>query len=352
MPQRPRVLLLISHLGGGGAERVAALLARGLPAEKYEVHLALVTQSGMEGERLPRCVTVHKLGAHRARGAAIQVLRLVWRLRPAVLLSGIAHLNFLVLLLRPFLPRGTTVLVRQNATVSAALASGDLPRYTGWLYRVLYRRADRIICQSRAMALDMARELRIEEELLAVLPNPVDREEIRAAEGEQAVWPGSGPNVLAVGRLSREKGFDLLLDAFALVSEQFPSAALKIVGAGSEEGALRSQSRKLGVEEAVGFPGYVERPYAYFAEATVFVLSSRHEGMPNALIEAAAAGLPIVALPSSGGVVDFLRGQPGAWLAPQTGAAALAETLLAALRALAPGERFERTFAGAAEAAE
>ncbi len=132
----------------------------------------------------PRCrreVTIHALGARRVRAGAFPLLRLVWRLRPGVILSGAPEVSFLVLLLRPLFPPKTRVLVRQNGTVSAALAFGGLPRYTRWLYRLLYRHADRVICQSRAMAEDLARELGIGEEQIAVLPNPVDLEGIRAA---------------------------------------------------------------------------------------------------------------------------------------------------------------------------
>jgi glycosyltransferase involved in cell wall biosynthesis len=88
----------------------------------------------------------------------------------------------------------------------------------------------------------------------------------------------------------------------------------------------------------------VDHPYRTFPNATLFVLSSRHEGLPNALLEAAAAGLPIVAVPSSQGVVDLLSGQPGVWLAREVSAAALAASLLTALEALRPGERFTHPF--------
>jgi len=74
------------------------------------------------------------------------------------------------------------------------------------------------------------------------------------------------------------------------------------------------------------------------------VLPSRHEGLPNALLEAASGGLPLVALPASGGIMDLLRDQPGVWLAPEVSAEALAASLLTALRALRPGERFAHPF--------
>ena len=350
MTERPRVLLLIPHLGGGGAEQVIALLARCLSRDKYELHLGLVTQADTGPEPMPSWVHIHGLGAPRVRAGAFQLLRLVRRLEPDVILSGMFHLNFLVLLLRPFFPHGTRVLVRQNGTVSAALAFGGLPGSTRLLYRVLYRHADRVICQTTAMAKDLAGELGIPEERLAVLPNPVDVEAIRAAAEDDPAewtWPESsfpGPHLLAVGRLSREKGFDLLLRAMVTVREQFPQADLVIAGAGPEEAALKALRRELGLEASVRFAGHIDRPSACFPGASVFVLSSRHEGLPNALLEAVACGLPIVALPASEGVVDLLRGQPGAWLAPEISSEALAGSLITALKVLQPGQRFAHSF--------
>ena len=344
MARRTRILLLLSHLGGGGAEHVIALLARGLSQEKYEVHLGLVGQSDQSGETLPAWVHVHPLGAGRARSAALPLLRLIWRFRPEVVLTGAAEVSFLVLMLRPLFPARTSVLVRQNATATSVMAFGRLPRLTRLLYRVLYRNSDQVICQSRDMARDLARAAGIGEEQIAVLPNPVDLAGVRAALEAPARKSIPGSQLLAVGRLSREKGFDLLLHALAEVRERFPDVKLILVGAGREEQALKSLCRQLGMEHAVGFAGHVDPPYAFFARTTLFVLPSRHEGMPNALLEAAAAGLPIVATPASGGVVDLLNGRSGAWLAPEISAGALAATIVAALETLRPGERFAQTF--------
>jgi glycosyltransferase involved in cell wall biosynthesis len=341
---RPRVLLLIPHLGGGGAERVTALLARNLPADKYELHLGLITQA-QTNEALPVSVHVHALGARRVRAAAFRLLRLVRSLKPDLILSGMAHLNFLVLLLRPCFPRGTRVLVRQNGTISAILAFGGVPWYTRVLYRLLYRRADQVICQTQSMAEDIAGELGIPDNRLTVLPNPVDVEEIRASIGlHPAPIIGPGPRLLVVGRLAAEKGYDLLLRTMVSVRREFPQASLLIAGEGPEEAALKALSHELGLDTTVHFAGHIDRPWTLFPTATLFVLPSRHEGLPNALLEAAAAGLPIVALPVSGGVAELLRDQRGVWLASTISEEALAASLLAALRALRPGERFIHPF--------
>ncbi len=338
--QRPTLLLLIPHLGGGGAERVTELLSRGLSPYKYEIHLGLMTQSACPSDCLPAFVHVHPLGARRVRSAALPLLRLVRNLKPDVILSGMAHLNFLVLLLRPFFPRKTRVLVRQNSTASSSLQ--QLPRYAGFLYRLLYPAADRIVCQTEAMAADLARESGVKPSHMQVLANPVDTDAIHAlSNADPTQWFGPGPHLLAIGRLSHEKGFDLLLKAFSSLRLKFPGADLTIVGDGPEKAALKTMRRTLGLEASVHFPGYVLHPELYFPGATLFVLSSRHEGLPNALLEAAVGGLPIVALPSSDGVARLLDGKRGAWVANQVSSKALTGVLLRALQSIRSGQRFD-----------
>src|ERR1700677_3671376 len=122
MNRRTSILLLIPHLGGGGAEKVFALLARELSREKYELHLGIVTSSSAPANAPRQDVIIHTLGAARVRYAALPLLGLVRSLKPDVIVSGMFHLNFLVLLLRPLFPRATRILVRQNGTVSASLA--------------------------------------------------------------------------------------------------------------------------------------------------------------------------------------------------------------------------------------
>jgi glycosyltransferase involved in cell wall biosynthesis len=350
MTDRPRILLLIPHLGGGGAEQVTALLAAGLSREKYDLHLALVTQDTLAPKSLPAGVTIHALGARRVRWATFQILRLVHRLKPDLVLSGMAHLNFLVLLLRPFFSPRTRVCVRQNATVSTALASDPHRRLTRLLYRILYRRADRVICQTPAMAKDLRDEISVSEKQLAILANPVDVEDLRVASerSSQSVTAprpvSEGPRLLAVGRLVHEKGFDILLHALVTVREALPEVQLLIAGDGPEESALKVLCRELKLESAVFFLGHVDRPCAWFPDTTLFVLPSRHDAMPNALLEAAACGLPIVAMPASQGLVDLLLEQPGVWLADEIAAPALSVALLRALSQLIPTQRFPHPF--------
>lgn len=331
MEGRSKILLLIPHLGGGGAEQVMALLARGLSREKYEMHLGLITTPPPAPGIVPSWVSVHAFDAPRVRSAALPLLRLVRDLQPKVVLSGIAHLNFLVLLLKPFFPRRTRVIVRQNATLSATLAYGGLPPYTRLLYRLLYRHADHVICQSNAMAEDMRRVLGPDTGPIAVLANPVDHAAIRAARNGPSQWSGPGPHLLAVGRLAGEKGFDLLLEAMSQIHNHFVDSDLTIVGSGPELETLLALRHRLALDSVVHFAGYLPNPYAFYRDASLFVLSSRHEGMPNALLEASAGGLPIVATPAAGGILEWAEGKLNVWISPEISAAALAQTLHIAL---------------------
>jgi glycosyltransferase involved in cell wall biosynthesis len=340
MKDRPTVLLLIPHLGGGGSEKVAENLVRNLSQEKYELHLCLVTDSNNNKEPLPGGVTVHHIGARRVRFGLYPVLKLIRRLKPAVVLSGMIHLNLLVLALRPFFPRLTRILVRQNS--NATLADGSIRSWASPIYRALYRRSDRVICQSQSMARDFCSTLRFPSEKTAILANPVDVEGIRALPKDTLPqWPGSGPHLLAVGRLSHEKGFDLLLEAFVSVREHFPTASLAIAGTGPEVFALKALSKSYALDGSVRFLGQVASPARYFRGATLFVLPSRHDTMPNALLEAAAAELPLVTLPASTGLVDLLSAETGAWIAPEVSAESLASTLIGVLHRLKPKERFK-----------
>jgi len=340
--QRIRLLLLIPHLGGGGAERVTALLASHLPPERYEIHLALVTVSPEGHDRIPPSVRVHRLRAPRVRRAWFSLLRLIWRVRPHVILSGIFHLNFLILALKPLLPRKTRLLVRQNSTATASATAGARAGY-----RLLYPRAHAVICQSQPMAVDLEANFRLPRERLRVLANPVDIASIRSASTPSPStepWP----LLLVVCRLSHEKGIDLLILAMAAVRLRHPAARLMILGTGPEQLNHLRLIRELDLEDSVILAGHRADPTPWYHRATLFVLPSRHEGMPNALLEAAAAGLPIVATPCCGGVCELLQHAPGTWLASAITSEALTHSILAALATMTAAQvhprRFEHAF--------
>jgi exopolysaccharide biosynthesis WecB/TagA/CpsF family protein len=162
-------------------------------------------------------------------------------------------------------------------------------------------------------------------------PNAVVTEQLSAKAA--CPLPAHLPSnyLLAVGRLTEEKGFDLLLTAYAKALSQRPLPDLVLVGAGPEHGALHKQADQLGIAGRVHFTGFLSNPYPLIKQARFFVLSSRHEGLPTALIEALALGTPVLAADCDTGPRELLDNGRLGILVKANDVEALAEGIIQAL---------------------
>ena len=134
-----------------------------------------------------------------------------------------------------------------------------------------------------------------------IIPNAINEQFIRP------VYSGSKDHIIiGAGRLTKQKNFELLLEAFSRISSEFPNYNLYIYGDGPNKGKLLELSNKLGVSEKVHLPGRTDKLSDEMEKASIFVLSSDYEGMPNVLIEAMALGLPCVSTNCDGGGAQFL----------------------------------------------
>ena len=146
------------------------------------------------------------------------------------------------------------------------------------------------------------------------------------------------PVILGVGRLAPSKDFPTLLKAFAQVQKKHPSRLL-ILGEGRERTKLQTLAGQLGIEEMVSLPGFAPNPYAFMSRASVFVLSSAWEGLPNALIEALACGCPVVSTNCPSGPQEILDNGAFGSLVPVGDDKALANAILHTLDHPPPAER-------------
>jgi glycosyltransferase involved in cell wall biosynthesis len=294
---RKRILLVAPSLRGGGAERVMATLTRHLDRTCFEPHLALVRAEGPHLSDIPSDVPIHDLKAKRARYALSPIVRLCWKLRPDLLLATSGYLNLAVLIAKPALPRKMRLLVREVTTVSSNLAQDfTYPRVWGWLYRLLYKKADWVICASDHMRNDLAEKFGVPLHKMVRIYNPVDKDRIQAlADSVTNPYTGAGPQIVTGGRLSREKGIDVLLESMELVHRVNSTARLTILGTGPLEDTLRKQTQTMGLDDVVTFMGFQSNPYPYYKYADLFVLSSYYEGLPNGVLEALALGTRVVA---------------------------------------------------------
>jgi glycosyltransferase involved in cell wall biosynthesis len=328
---RKRILFLIPSLRGGGAERFFSILLRHLDRTSFEPHLALLRAEGEYLRDLPDDVVVHDLECSRARYAPPGLLRLIWKLRPQAVLSTSPQTNMALTLSAPFLPHGTRVLLSESNMPSAELEDGVAhPRLWAWLYRHLYKRADKVVCLCDAMMDDLALHFNVPREKLTRIYYPVDLERVRElADSQGNPFAGPGPHLAAAGRLCRQKGFDLLLAAMSRVRAHLPQASLTILGQGPLLAELTRQAKNLGLTDAVRLLGFQQNPWPYIKHADVFVLSSRYEGLPNVLLEALALGTPIVATDCPSAIRELHAMHPEIVMVPPEDPEALAQGILA-----------------------
>ncbi len=337
MRRRRRIAFVLPNLSGGGAERVMVTLLRHLDRHRFEPHLVLVEAAGPYLGDVPGDVRIHQLGTRRVRHAIPLLVLALWRLRPHVVVSTQGYMNFTLLLIRP--------LLRSKLVVREVIGDRYMAhsRYRDLLHRWylhLVRRADRIITQSDAAADDMRVRVQPRPGQLVRLHNPVDAAGVtRRARAAACPYEGDEMQVVAAGRLDPQKGFDLLLEAFAGVLAAGVPARLTILGEGPERAALVARAARLDIDGAVRFAGFQHNPYPYFAHADLFVLSSRFEGLPNVVLEALACGCPVVAFDCPAGVREVVRDGMNGLLVPPEDVGGLRDAMV---RLLASPEELAR----------
>lgn len=362
------VAFLLPSLAGGGVGRAVLRLAAAFRDAGHPVDLVTCKAEGPYLDAIPsgvRLVTLEHESwlASRMRllcldpGAATALARpalLAWRpapvqpylaslcqylerRRPAVLLAAKTPTNLLALWAQRRSGDGIRVIVVEHSQLSQSIESTRRWRwrYIAPLVARAYAHADAIVCVSDGVADDLARVARLPRSRFMRIYNPVVMPELGegAAEPPPHPWlePCAGPPVvLAAGRLVPQKNFPLLLRAFAKLRAQRP-ARLLILGEGKQRTRLEALVQELGLEADVALPGYVANPYAAYARAALFVLSSDWEGLPTVLIEAMACGCPVVSTDCPSGPAEILDdGRYGKLVATGDAAAlgaAMAETL-------------------------
>lgn len=204
-----------------------------------------------------------------------------------------------------------------------------------WATRRLYPWADGIIAISEGVREDLMTAFGFAGDRIHVIYNPMVTADFPQRLGRplEHPWLMAGatvPVILAAGRLTRQKGFDVLVQAFARLRRERP-ARLLILGEGKERGDLEGLVRDLGITDDVELPGFVDDPVPYMGRADLFVLSSRWEGLGNVLVEALAAGCPLVATDCPSGPREILEDGRHGQLVPTDDITALAVAMGRAL---------------------
>lgn len=329
--------------GVGGAQLFASMLATGLADRGHQVSLLCYSRRGRVAER-PKTgnlkLYVSPLGG--LRGQLFMAADLV-RSRPEVCVA-ISLSSSIPVLLYSFLARARCFVCWTGRDALALSGLAETQGVKPLLARLALFRAVR----TRFGHLAVSKEIReilvshgVEADRVSIVPTPVDGRFLSIVRDPQALTIG------CMGRLEPSKGRDVLLVAFSRLLRDYPSARLIIVGDGSLKQELIRLSKTLGVENSVVFTGFVpfEEILSLLARFSIFVLPSLSEGMPNALLQAMAAGLPVVAT-RVGGVPEFVEDHVDGLLVEPSNPDELAR----AIRELMSSESLRRTLGQNAKA--
>lgn len=319
-----KILLVISSLEAGGAERVLTQIATHWANDKgHDVHIVIFRPPGANSfYPLSSRVTLHTLGDLKRNGASFlswgkSFLSSLWRFRSLVkelnpdhVISFVNIINIVILLVTLGLKESLIISERVDPRYHDITLLGNILR------RILYPFANKLIVQGEYIASYFP----YLKGGIIVIPNPVP-------VPNQLSLKKDPKKLIHVGRLTPQKGQDILLKAFAKALNSAPDWHLDLYGQGAEKESLEELTKELGLQDNVTFQGVTKNIQEKVSEASVFCFPSRFEGFPNALAEAMALGLPVVAS-DCGGSLELIQHEENGLICPVDDVDAFASALV------------------------
>lgn len=337
-----KILFHLNTLGGGGAERVASLLANRYATMGYSV--TFVTSFAMDDEyQLDRSIVRYNLDSKKEPNILLRnyrrirnLRRICRRERPDVVVGFMCEPNFRVLVATLGFRCKRIVSVRNDPSREY---EGLLGSITGKIVMPLL--ADICVFQTGEAVEWFPKRM---EKKARVIKNPVSDVFFNTPRtGENGYW-------VAVGRLSEQKNYSMLLHAFRDVIQRYPGEQLRIYGEGELRVSLELLVQRMGMSNNVRFCGRTHEIPSVLSKAKAFVMTSDYEGMPNALMEAMAMGLPCVATDCPcGGVRELLSGELAELMVKPGDIRQLVQKMLGILGSDADAQRISLLVSAAAE---
>lgn len=290
------ITIFIGSISGGGAERVACQLANHLVSKGHSVKLLTVTET-VRNYDIDDRVVLTSLDITASIPKIIRVPLKMWKLRSFICsnTNNDVYVVFLTNTIRALLH--FRKLIKEPVIISNRNDPSLYPQKMQKKLFAVSKKADLIVCQTEEIK-DYYKQY-VPNGRFSVIPNAISHE-FKPYYGERE------KTIVSVGRFTEQKNFELLLRAFANVKNKHPEYKLIIYGQGSLLEHYIALCKELGISDDVFFPGYVKDVTEKIKNASVFVLSSDFEGIPNALMEALAVGLPCVSTDCSGGGARLL----------------------------------------------
>lgn len=313
MEKMPKISIFLYSMSGGGAERVISYLLPYLKRKGHEVILVLMNDT--LAYPIPKDVPLYYLEKSRGNEPGLsKFLKLPWLAwKYARLLKRLQITHSFSLLTRPcyinimarwFTQHPYKLMVSERNFPSLQYGYNDAQsRINSFLVKKLYPKADLVISNARASALDLVENFNVAASKTRVIYNPIDLQKIHSIAPLANFFDSGFTNLVSVGRLQVVKNQQLLVKAVA----SFEKVRLYIFGTGELQQALEEQIRKLNLTDRVFLMGFEPNPFQYLKAADLFVFGSNHEGFPNVLLEAMACGLPILSTNCKSGPDEIME---------------------------------------------
>jgi len=303
-----KILFLLPNLNSGGAEKVAMNYLRSLDARKFQATLLVFNKTDQLLELVPEEVDVIDMKTKKTSHSAWGVLMYLWRVKPDFVYTTHSRVASLLMAIRPFSSRFKHI-ARMQSTPSLELKYSEYGMFKKKLYSWGFNCADVVLAQTEDMKKDAVEVFKIPDANIAVLHNPLDLLHIKCSLAElPSPYSQSNINIVAAGRLSKEKGYRLIIEAIPTLLKEYPNIVVHILGKDQgEKKELLELAEELNVVKMIKFHGFVANPYPFYAFSDLFVLSSYWEGYPNVLLENFYLNTPIVAtrcIPSLQELID------------------------------------------------
>ena len=330
-----RIAFFIPDLRAGGVERVRLLLAREFVAKGHEVDLVLLQKVGVLLADVPNGVRVIGLDAPRIRQGFMPLMRYLRSEKPDAVLASMWPLTTLaVLVARIVRFRGRLVVSEHNTLSRSAPNNGIRGMVLGASMRLINGRADSVVGVSAGVVKDL-HAMGLNRSSGTVIHNPVAISSASDMPNDWTAHPWLRVQrplrVVAVGTLKKQKDYPTLLRAVKRLVDSGRPICLLILGGGPLEAELKDQRAALGLQGSVFFGGFVADPTPFYHAAGLFVLSSAWEGFGNVIVEALAAGTPVVSTDCPSGPAEILENGRYGRLVPVGDDAALASVVASCL---------------------
>ena len=301
------IAILINSLSGGGAERVAALVGDYYVGQGHNVYYflgnyGLRQKYDVKGKVIKSDIRfgINRSGIRELLSDAGKVRKLKREYRIDVAISFMEEFNYLNILSKG----KEKVIIRICRILSDSFYEMHSVFLKPWVLGLVYNRADRVVVMSDYAVDEMRRMYRIRKRRICKIANPVTAAGETAADEQE--WNYGSKTVICVGRLADEKQINVAVKAFYAVCRKDKEIQFILLGEGYNRKKIQRMITGKGLEDRIHMLGFQKDVYFYLKHASVFVMTSRSEGFPNAMLEALNAGLPVVATDAPGGGAEIL----------------------------------------------